>query len=97
MLIIAAAMVPIYPFRTLWDDSCSDPGDRCIPHRVRDGLTTRSRVETSHQRWRQFGGICMPLAISSVVTQGGGDAEANLWGLFLTRIRFIHLRRRRNL
>ena len=41
MLLIAAEMVPISPFQTLWDDRFSDPGDWCTPHRVRDGLTIR--------------------------------------------------------
>ena len=41
ILLIAEAMVPISPFQTRWYDGCSDPGDHCIPHRVRDGLTIR--------------------------------------------------------
>ena len=49
ILLIAEAMVPIYPLQTLWDDGCSDPSDRCISHRFRDGLTIR-------QGWRRLVG-----------------------------------------
>ena len=39
MLMIAAEMVPISPFQTLWYDGLYYTSAWCIPHRVRYGLT----------------------------------------------------------
>ena len=39
MLLIAAEIVPIFPFQPLCDDSFPGPDEWCIPHRVRGSLT----------------------------------------------------------